>query len=115
VVRMGRTVEYDPAEPEDPFIPKLNDRPRHAVILSARGGAGFEPGAALAHMNHLEPNLITVLGFIGITNVHRIAVENQEAGGELLAESVKSAEQRMDALVKKLQLEFRTNPVAEAV
>lgn len=115
VVRMGRTVEYDPAKPEDPFIPKLNDRPRHAVILSSRGGVGFEPGAALAHLNHLEPGLTTVLGFIGITNIHRIAVENQEAGGELLAESVKEAERQVDQLVKKLQMEFRTNPQAEPV
>lgn len=115
VVRMGRTVEYNPARPEDPFVPKLNDRPRHAVILSARGGAGFEPGAALAHLNHLEPGLTTVLGFIGITNVHRIAVENQEAGGELLANSVKEAERRVDELVKKLQMELLTHPEAEPV
>ena len=56
-----------------------------------------------------------MLGFIGITNIHRIAVENQEAGGELLAESVKEAERQVDQLVKKLQMEFRTNPQAEPV
>lgn len=87
VVRMGRTVEYDPSRPDDPFIPLLDDRPRHAVILASRGGAGFEPGGALAHMNHLEPGLATVLGFIGITRIHRVAIEHQEEGGERLAAS----------------------------
>lgn len=115
VVRMGRTVEYDPTKPEDPFIPKLNDRPRHAIILSSRGGVGFEPGEALAHMNHLEPGLTTVLEFIGVTQIHRIAVENQEAGGELLAQSVEAAQRRVDTLVNKLQVVVRANSVAEPV
>lgn len=103
VVRMGRTVEYNPSTPEDPFTPLLADRPRHAVILSSRGGTGFEPGGELAHMNHLEPGLTTVLEFIGITDVHCIAIENQEEGGDALAASVAEAEQRVDALVARLQ------------
>ncbi|MDX1456387.1 MAG: NAD(P)H-dependent oxidoreductase [Marinobacter sp.] len=106
VVRMGRTVDYDPATPEDPFTPRLADRPRHAVILSSRGGVGFEPGEALAHMNHLEPALATVLGFIGITQIHSVAVEHQETGGELLAASVAEADRRVDALVSQLQAAF---------
>lgn len=113
VVRLGRTVDYDPSKPDDPFTPRLADRPRHAVILSARGGVGFNPGEALAHMNHLEPQLTTVLGFIGITHIHTIAVENQEAGGELLAESVKEAEQQVDALVKHLQSVFNVTRLPE--
>ena len=103
VVRMGRTVEYDPSTPEAPFTPLLADRPRHAVILSSRGGVGFGPGGELAHMNHLEPGLTTVLEFIGITNVHSIAIENQEEGGEVLAQSVAEAERRVDELVLALQ------------
>lgn len=34
----------------------------------------------MAHMNHLEPNLATALGFIGITRLHQIAIEGQEVG-----------------------------------
>ena len=34
----------------------------------------------MAHMNHLEPNLATALGFIGITRIHQIAIEGQEEG-----------------------------------
>lgn len=103
IVRTGKTVAFDDSNPLDPYVPLLADRPRHAVILSARGGVGFDAGGAMAHMNHLEPSLITALGFIGITQVHQIAIEGQEVGGELLAESVAHALNKVDALVAQLQ------------
>jgi FMN-dependent NADH-azoreductase len=103
IVRTGKTVAFDDSNPLDPYVPMLADRPRHAVILSARGGVGFDAGGAMAHMNHLEPGLITALGFIGITQVHQIAIEGQEVGGELLAESVAQALNKVDALVTQLQ------------
>ncbi|MFT6465280.1 FMN-dependent NADH-azoreductase [Halopseudomonas sp.] len=106
VVRMGRTVDIDESNPLDPYVAKLADRPRHAVILTARGGVGFNPGAQMAHMNHLEPNLATALEFIGITRFHYIAIEGQEVGGELLAESVADAMQQVDTLVDELQATF---------
>ena len=69
-------------------------------------------------MNHLEPGLTTVLEFVGITNVHSIAIENQEEGGDALAESIAVAEQRVDALVARLQETLhaetgRTNEAAD--
>ncbi|CAM5245656.1 FMN dependent NADH:quinone oxidoreductase OS=Stutzerimonas stutzeri OX=316 GN=azoR PE=3 SV=1 [Stutzerimonas stutzeri] len=103
VVRLNRTVGMDESNPLDPYVPMLADRERHAVILTARGGIGFNPGEAMAHMNHLEPNLATALGFIGITRIHQIAIEGQEIGGELLASSVAEALRRVDALVTRLQ------------
>lgn len=103
IVRPGRTVDIDESNPLDPYVALLADRPRHAVILSARGGIGFGVGGEMAHLNHLEPNLITALGFIGITQVHQIAIEGQEVGGELLAESVAQALNQVDALVAQLQ------------
>ena len=113
IVRTDRTVAFDASKPLDPYVPLLSDRPRHAVILSARGGVGFDAGGAMAHMNHLESSLITALGFIGITRVHQIAIEGQEVGGELLATSVAQALSRVDALVVKLQRELQTERVAE--
>ena len=103
VVRPGRTVDVDESNRLDPYVPKLADRPRHVVILTARGGIGFDAGGEMAHMNHLEPNLITALGFIGITRVHQVAIEGQEVGGELLAASVARGLDRVDALVAELQ------------
>jgi len=113
VVRPGRTVDVDESNPLDPYAPRLADRPRHAVILTARGGVGFDVGGEMAHMNHLEPNLITALGFIGITRVHQIAIEGQEVGGELLAESVKQALGKVDALVAELQRSLQAERVEE--
>jgi FMN-dependent NADH-azoreductase len=63
---------------------------------------GFEAGGEMAHMNHLEPSLLTALGFIGITRVHCIAVEGQEVGGELLAASVTEALRKVSVLVDSL-------------
>lgn len=115
VVRAGRTVAFDESNPLDPYVPMLADRPRHAVILSARGGVGFDAGGAMSHMNHLEPSLITTLGFIGITRVHQIAIEGQEVGGELLAESVAQAMNKVDALVAQLQQALQLNRTPEPV
>ncbi len=75
IVRPGRTVDINEGNLLEPYVAKLADRPRHAVILSARGGIGFGVGGEMAHMNHLEPNLITALGFIDITQAHQIAIE----------------------------------------
>ncbi len=113
VVRAGRTVEIDESNPADPYIPKLNDRPRHAVILTARGGVNMSPGEEMAHMNHLETHLATALGFIGITRLHSIAVEGQEVGGELLAASVAEAVDKVEALVNQLQVAFRDASIPE--
>lgn len=113
VVRLGRTVDYEPNRPEDPFIPLLADRPRHAVILSSRGESGLGPGGPMAHMNHLEPNLTTVLEFIGITRTHQIAVEHQEEGGALLAASIEAAERDVDALIAHLSQTVHAGEQAE--
>ncbi|WP_394561237.1 FMN-dependent NADH-azoreductase [Aquipseudomonas alcaligenes] len=113
IVRTDRTVAFDASNPLDPYIPLLADRPRHAVILTARGGVGFDAGGQMAHMNHLEASLITALGFIGITRVHQIAIEGQEVGGELLAASVAQAMGQVDALVAQLQQSLQEERVAE--
>ena len=110
VVRPGRTVEFDDTNPIDPYIPKLTDRKRHAVVLTARGGVNMAPGEAMAHMNHLEPHLATALAFIGITRVHYIAIEGQEVGGEVLAKSVAAAIQKVETLVEELQVALESTP-----
>ncbi|MGK9064492.1 FMN-dependent NADH-azoreductase [Stutzerimonas chloritidismutans] len=113
IVRLGRTVGMDESRLPDPYVPLLEDRPRHAVILSARGGIGFGPGGEMAHMNHLEPNLVTALNFIGITRIHQIAIEGQETGGEVLAASVEQALREVDALVSELQAALKAAPAGQ--
>ncbi|WP_425221792.1 FMN-dependent NADH-azoreductase [Pseudomonas sp.] len=113
VVRPGKTVDIDTSNPADPYTPLLADRPRHAIILSARGGVGFGPGGELEVLNHLEPALITALGFMGITQIHQIAIEGQELGGEVLASSVAQANAAVDALVQQLQQATQAAELAE--
>lgn len=101
IVRAGRTVDIDPSQ-ADAYTPLLADRPRTAVVLAARGGHDQDPGGAFAHMNHLESQLRVALDFIGIRDMRTVAVEYQETGGALLAESVAAAEREVDALVDSL-------------
>lgn len=114
IVRVGRTVDFDvqygthPHLPLEYYVPLLADRPRHAVLLSSRGGFGFDRQGPLADFNHLEPSVRTALQFIGIGGFHDIAIEHQEEGGEALAASTESAMARIDRLVERLRSEMCT-------
>lgn len=105
VVRVGRTVDYDASDLDDPYRPLLADRPRTAVVLSSRGGAGYGAGEPLAGMNHLEASLRTALNFIGISDIREVAVEYEEYKDARFEASVAAALQRVDALVDELAAE----------
>ncbi|MCE8011564.1 FMN-dependent NADH-azoreductase [Billgrantia desiderata] len=119
VIRLGRTVDYDPQYGDHPYLPLthylplLADRPRHAVLLSSRGDHGFDPGGRLAALNHMEPGARTALQFIGIGGFHSIAIEHQEEGGEALAASTQTALERIDRLVEQLHREFATSRLTQ--
>lgn len=113
IIRAERTVGVDKTNPLDPYIPGLTDRERHAVILTARGGVNMAPGEAMAHMNHLEPNLASALGFIGITRIHTIAIEGQEVGGDVLAQSIAEARQNVERLIGDMQVALRDMQMPE--
>jgi len=98
IVRIALTFDFDPLR-ADPYVPLLADKPRRAVVLTARGSHGFDAGGVQATMNHADTALREVLGFIGITDVHVIAVEHEEEGGEALARSTAQALRQIDALV----------------
>ena len=100
VVRIGVTFGFDP-ERDDPYLPLLADRPRRAVILTSRGGHGFDDGGAMAGMNHADTHLRTVLGFLGISDVVVIAIEHEEDGGGLLQASTDAALAAIDHLVER--------------
>ncbi|WP_111495252.1 FMN-dependent NADH-azoreductase [Marinobacter bohaiensis] len=102
IVRVRRTVDFDPDNHDEPFTPLLADRPRKVILLSSRGGHQQDPGGRFAHMNHLESSVRTALDFIGLTDVQNTAIEYQEAGGELLAASIRAAEDWVDARVREL-------------
>jgi len=113
VVRIGRTVDTDETHPPDHYIAKLADRERHVIVLAARGGVNMAPGEEMAHTNHLEPHLASAFEFIGITRIHSVAIEGQEAGGEVLAKSVADATRKVERLVDELQVALHATPIHE--
>ncbi|MGN8077661.1 FMN-dependent NADH-azoreductase [Variovorax sp. 22077] len=102
IVRVGRTFGFDRSRGAVPYWPMLADAGKRAVLLGARGDHGYDPGGRIAHLNHTESSVRSALGYIGITEVHEAAVESDEFGGEQLAQSIRRAEQRVDALVDAL-------------
>lgn len=93
IVRVGRTFAFDPAA-ADPYRPLLRDR--SVVIITSAGDGAIFPGGLLAHMNHLEPHLITALGFIGLTDLHFIRAGYDEFQDDRKHRSLAQAEQAVD-------------------
>jgi FMN-dependent NADH-azoreductase len=89
IVRSGLTYAFDEAA-ESPYRPLLRNKPVF-IIVSAGDGEIF-PGGTLAHMNHLEPHLSTVLGFIGLTDLHFIRVGHEEFKDARFRRSLEAAE-----------------------
>lgn len=100
IVRMNKTYTFDLSK-EQPYSGLL-DHQKTMIILSARGGHDFDAVDA-PFPNHAEPAIKTAFNFIGIEKFYEIAIEYQEFGGELLAQSIQAAEQKTIALVQELQ------------
>lgn len=84
IARAGRTFRYTAQGPEGLL------KNKKVVVVVSRGGfyTGDAPAAA---MNHQEPYLRTVLGFLGLTDVSFIEVEGQAIGPEAAAKGVAAA------------------------
>ncbi|HBO43064.1 MAG TPA: FMN-dependent NADH-azoreductase [Planctomycetaceae bacterium] len=74
IVQPGLTFNFDPASG---YTGLVTGRP--VVAIYARGGEYASPEAASLDMQ--KPYLETILGFIGLTDVHSIVVEPTLAGG----------------------------------
>ncbi len=97
IVRVGRTVAFEPDDSTNSFKPLVLGK--KMFIIEARGDSGFQPGGRYEKMNHHDPYLVTVFGFMGITDITFIHVENDEYGGQKLADSIASARIQMAQLV----------------
>jgi FMN-dependent NADH-azoreductase len=104
IVRVGRTFGFDRSRPDDPYSPMLNAK--RLVILSARGDYGYAPGQRIAHVNHVEPHLEPVFAFLGVTELHSVAVEYDEFGDDRLTRSLAEAEGRVARLVREITSGF---------
>ena len=96
IVRVGRTVAFEPDDTANVFKPLVLGK--KMFIVEARGDSGFQPGGRYAQMNHHDPYLVTVFGFMGITDITFVHVENDEYGGQKLAESIAQARTKIAEL-----------------
>jgi FMN-dependent NADH-azoreductase len=96
IVRVGRTVAFEPNDSANVFKPLVLDK--KMFIIEARGDSGFHPGGKYASMNYHDPYLVTVFGFMGITDITFVHVENDEYGGQKLAESIAKARIKISEL-----------------
>ncbi len=83
IVRAGRTFEY-------PSYTGLVTG-KLATIITVRGGAGYGPGEAMAHLDAEVPYLRLILGFIGITDVSVVSAENTSGSDEVRQGSLDKA------------------------
>jgi FMN-dependent NADH-azoreductase len=102
IVRVGRTFGFDRARGEVPYWPLLADAGKRLVLLGSRGDFGYGKGERIAHLNHTDASVRSVFGYMGIEEVHELAVEYDEFGGEMLAQSLVQAERAVDRLVDQL-------------
>jgi FMN-dependent NADH-azoreductase len=96
IVRVGRTVAFEPNDAVNVFKPLVLGK--KMFIVEARGDSGFQPGGRYEQMNYHDPYLVTVFGFMGITDIAFIHVENDEYGGQKLAKSIAQARTKIAEL-----------------
>ncbi len=96
IVRLGRTFTLDPEDAENPYKPLLHNK--KMFVITARGGSGFGPGEPYELMNHQDPYLRVAFGFIGITDITFVHVENDEHGGTDLATAIANARAQIQTL-----------------
>jgi FMN-dependent NADH-azoreductase len=83
VIRVGRTFAY-------PSYEGLV-KGKKLVVLTARGGGGYGPGEPMHAMNLQEPQIRTLFGFIGITDITFLHDEKTSQGDSELPKSLERA------------------------
>jgi FMN-dependent NADH-azoreductase len=96
IVRIGHTFDFYPEDPVSQYKPRVLGK--RGLIITTRGDRGYGPEGVNARLNHSDTHLRDVLGFIGITDVEVVAVENDEFGGMAFEDSYQAAQQRLAQL-----------------
>ena len=89
IVRVGRTFLYVPDDAAAPYRPLVHGK--RMFVLVSSGAIGYAPTGPLWPLNHLEPHLRTIFGFIGVSDVSFIYAGNDMAGGEQLERAIHEA------------------------
>lgn len=95
IVRVGRSFDYDPNR-KHPYLPLLADKP--VIVVTSAGDGAIHPGGPLENMNHFEPHLKTVFGFIGLNSLEFVRVGYEEFSDDRLRDSIANAEAMIDRL-----------------
>lgn len=90
IVRSGKTFQYGAAGPEGLV------KGKKAIIVLGRGGV-YTEGPAKA-MDHQEPYLRTILGFIGITDVQSVYIEGTGMGPEKTKDALAGAKRTVEKI-----------------
>ena len=93
VLRAGITFRYSAEGPEGLVTGKK------AIVIETRAGVYSEGGPAAA-MDHQEPHIRTLLGFMGITDVDFVRAEKLAFGPEAAEAAVSDAVARLDGLAQ---------------
>ena len=72
---------------------------KKVFVVTSRGGGGYGAGEPMEKINFQDPYLQLAFGFIGITDVEFIHVNNTAKGGEAVRESTESARTSIQAAV----------------
>jgi FMN-dependent NADH-azoreductase len=98
IVRIGRTFAFQPENVANPYQPLVANK--KMVIISARGGSGFGAGGRAERMNYQTPYLATIFGFIGVTDLTFIDLENGESDAPQFADSIAATRAQIAELVE---------------
>jgi FMN-dependent NADH-azoreductase len=102
IVRIGKTFSFDPSDSENPYRPLIASKP--VIVIVSAGDGALHPGGDLVHLNFLEPHLVTVLNFIGLSDISFIRVGYDEYKDDRFKKSLADAELAVDQLVDDRRL-----------
>lgn len=98
IVRINRTWDYIPEEnPEFPYKPLVQGKKMYAIL--SRGDGGFAWGERNFVRDLQTPLIREAFGMLGVLDITFINIENDEYGGQKLADSIQKAQARIAQLV----------------
>lgn len=72
---------------------------KKAIVVTARGGGGYGPGEAREASNVQDPTVRNVFGFLGVTDIEFIHVNNTARGEDVTNGSLAEARAKIAVLV----------------
>ncbi len=91
VVRVGET--FDPVTHEGLL------KGKKAIVVTARGGGGYGPGEERESYNVQDPTIRTIFGFLSVTDIEFIHINNTARGEDVTNGSLAEARAKIAALV----------------